>query len=64
MDKKFWKNCIEYKGSDLRFTGWEHECIIINRSENHYIIPRDRYNELKRTERKSKLEKIGNVFKG
>lgn len=41
------KKYVDYTESDLRFTGWEHECIIIDRCENHYLIPVDRYIELK-----------------
>jgi len=37
---------IDYNESDLRFTGWEHECIIIDRTENHYLVPENRYYEL------------------
>lgn len=37
---------LEYFDSDLRFTGWEHECIIVDRTENHYWVPRNRYEEL------------------
>lgn len=40
------KRFVDYTESDLRFTGWEHECIIIDRSENHYLIPVERYEEL------------------
>lgn len=38
---------VDYTESDLRFTGWENECIIIDRSENHYLIPIDRYLKFK-----------------
>lgn len=38
---------VNYTESDLRFTGWEDECIIIDRTENHYLIPLKRYKELK-----------------
>jgi len=38
---------VDYTESDLRFTGWEHECIIIDRCENHYLVPLNRYLELK-----------------
>ena len=41
---------VEYSESDLRFTGWEHECVIINRSLNHYLVPEQRYNELMNTQ--------------
>ncbi len=41
------KKYVDYTESDLRFSGWEDECIIINRCENHYLIPLDRYVELK-----------------
>lgn len=37
---------IDYNEADLRFTGWEHECIIIDRTENHYLVPENRYKEL------------------
>lgn len=37
---------VEYQESDLRFTGWEHECIIIDRTANHYFIPIARHNEM------------------
>lgn len=42
------KTFIDYSESDLRFTGWEDECIIIDRTENHYLIPIERYAELKK----------------
>ena len=41
---------VEWTESDLRFTGWEHECIIIDRSENHYYIPKNRYDEIRELE--------------
>ena len=41
---------VEYHASDLRFTGWEHECIIINRSLNHYMVPEHRFKELMSTQ--------------
>lgn len=44
------KGFVEYNEADLRFTGWEHECIIIDRTENHYFIPVKRYNELRKRE--------------
>lgn len=46
---------IEYQECDLRFTGWEHECIIIDRTENHYFIPKNRYDELVKAEEPKKI---------
>lgn len=37
---------VHYNEADLRFTGWEHECIIIDRSSNQYLIPKNRFEEL------------------
>jgi len=36
---------VDFHECDLRFTGWEHECIIIDRTQNHYLVPEQRYNE-------------------
>lgn len=47
---------VEYQESDLRFTGWEHECIIIDRTANHYLIPIARHNEMLATDNLSKYE--------
>lgn len=52
MDTPVKLTFIDYKESDLRFTGWEHECIIIDRSENHYLVPEHRYNELMESKNK------------
>lgn len=46
------KEFVEWTESDLRFTGWEDECIIIDRSENHYLIPEQRYDELMKIKNK------------
>jgi hypothetical protein len=48
MNKKIinGKTFVEYFEADLRFSGWEHECIIIDRTENHYWVPLNRYKEL------------------
>ena len=48
------KGFVEWTESDLRFTGWEHECIVICRSENHYFIPYKRYIELVNSKIKQK----------
>jgi len=48
---------VPYNESDLRFTGWEHECIIIDRSSNRYLIPKNRYEEIE-----SINNKISNVI--
>lgn len=34
-------------GYDLRFTGYEDECIIVDRTKNHYLVPIGRYREIK-----------------
>ena len=52
------KDFVDYTEMDLRFTGWEHECIIIDRCENHYLIPKSRYNEMKREKRLAKKRKL------
>jgi hypothetical protein len=46
---------VDYTESDLRFTGWEHECVIIDRCENHYLVPLNRYMELKRPKPTQKI---------
>lgn len=48
---------VDYTESDLRFTGWEYECIIIDRTENHYLVPIERYKELKEMEQRMKTRK-------
>ena len=52
MDTPIKLTFIDYTESDLRFTGWEHECIIIDRTENHYLVPEHRYNELMESKNK------------
>ncbi len=47
---------IHYNSSDLRFTGWEHECIIINRCNNNYLIPINRYEEISKGKSREKIE--------
>lgn len=53
------KGFVEYQEADLRFTGWEHECIIIDRTENHYFIPQNRYDELMTPNKPIERDKTG-----
>ena len=58
------KKFVDYNEADLRFTGWEHECIIINRFENHYLIPLNRYEELKKPRQIHEEPKVVNEKEG
>lgn len=56
---------VDWTEADLRFTGWEHECIIIDRTENHYLIPLERYKELKNPKPKQVVTKpVNSGFDG
>ncbi len=58
------KKFVDYNESDLRFTGWENECIIIDRCENHYLIPLERYEELKKPRKINEEPKVINEKEG
>ena len=48
---------VDYQEADLRFIGWEHECIIIDRTKNHYLIPKTRLAELRKAQMKAKRKR-------